>query len=136
MSEAMTQLGMVASDIDDAASVCQTTTSPPSSGSGWQDESVTGGQLTLDFIASHNQLYPGKQVSPGDLLPSNEPDHACKGTLPLKNGMLTCGCPIRADAPELFIHKDIAGFDTLSTEVLRREIVAWYRHSTIVGIKI
>ena len=34
--EAMTQLGMVASDIDDAASVCQITTSPPSSGSGGQ----------------------------------------------------------------------------------------------------
>ena len=109
--EAMTQLGMVASDIDDAASVRQITTSPPYSGSGGQDKS--GGQLTLDLIASHNQLYPGTQVSPGDLSPSNQPDHACRGTLPLKNGVLTCGCPLRADAPEPFTHKNIAGFDTL-----------------------
>ena len=129
MREAMTQLGIVASDIDDAASVRQITTSPPSSSSGGQEESVIGGQLVLDLIASHNQLYPGGQVSPADLSPSNKPDHACRGTLSLKNGMLTCGCPIQPDAPEPFTHKDIAGFVTLSTEVLRRKIVARYMSS-------
>ena len=43
--------------------------------------------------------------------------------------MLTCGCPIQPDAPEPFTHKDIAGFVTLSTEVLRRKIVARYMSS-------
>ena len=80
--EAMTQLGMVTADIDDAASVCQITSSTPSSTSGVQDGNVTGGQLTLDLIVSHNQMFPDKQVSSRDLLPSDDPDHACKGTLP------------------------------------------------------
>ena len=80
--EAMTSLGMVNVDINNAASVRQITTSPPSSGDGSgcgpgcrsgsgprcgpscggrQDEAVTGGQLTLDLIASYNQMYPGNQ---------------------------------------------------------------------------
>ena len=54
---------MVASDINDAASFHQITTSPRSSGNDCQDKCMSKGQLTLDFIASHNQLYPGKQVS-------------------------------------------------------------------------
>ena len=88
------------------------------------------------LIASHNLMYPGTQVSPGDLKPSNEPDHVCRGTLPLKNGMLMCGCHARADAPEPFTHKDIAGFDTLSNEVLRRLIVARYMSSAFNNCRI
>ena len=78
---------------------------------------VTGGPLTLDLIASHNQLVPDKQVSQGYLKPNNDPDQVCRGTLPFKNGVLTCECYARAHAPEPFTHKDIAGFDTLSNEV-------------------
>ena len=63
-------------------------------------DGVEGGQLTLDMIASHNQLYPNGQVSIGDLKPNNDPDHVCRGTLPLKTGRLPCGCFPRADAPE------------------------------------
>ena len=107
--EAMTQLGMVTAEIDNAASVCQITSSTPSSASGMQDGSVTGGQLTLDLIASHNQMFPDKQVSSRDLVPSDDPDHACRGTLPLKNGVFMCGCPLRADAPEPLTHREIAG---------------------------
>ena len=59
------------------------------------------------------------QVSHRDLLPSEDPDHVCRGTVPLKNGRLTCGCPLQADAPEPLTHREIAGFDSLSTEVLR-----------------
>ena len=83
--EAMTQLGILTADINDVASVRQITSFPPSSASGVQDESVTGGQLTLDLIASHNQMFPDKQVSSRDVVPSDDPDHACRGTLPLKN---------------------------------------------------
>ena len=87
------------------------------------------GQLTLDMIASHNQLYPNGQVSIGDLKPNNDPDHVCRGTLPLKTGRLTCGCFPRADAPEPITHKDVAGFDGISNEVLRRLIVTRYMKS-------
>ena len=52
--EAMTQLGMVNADIDNAASVRQITSSTPSSASSVQDKNVTRAQLTLDLIASHH----------------------------------------------------------------------------------
>ena len=86
--EAMTQLGMV---------------------------TAGGCQLTLDLIVSHNQMYPDNQVSSRDLVPSVDPDHACRGTLPLKSGVITCGCPLRADAPEPLTHREIADFDSLLT---------------------
>ena len=89
-------------DESPAASVRQISSSAPTSGCGpecsgcsgggpscpgggvQQDEGVSGGQLTLDLIASHNQSNPNSQVSPGDLKPVNDPDHICRGTLSLK----------------------------------------------------
>ena len=90
---------------------------------------MTGGQVTLDLLASHNQSYPDMQVGPRDLLPNSDPDHVFRGTLPLKNGMLTCGFPMRAEAPDPLTHKEIAGFDNLSVEVLRKKIVSQYMSS-------
>ena len=102
--EAMTVLGMVAASINNAASVRQILgCTMPSSARGVEGD-VTGGQLTLDLLASHNQSHPSMQVSPNDLLPSPDPDHLCRGTIPLKNGMLPCGCPARAEPPEPLTH--------------------------------
>ena len=84
--EAMTSLGMVKDNDDSAApaaSVHQISSCAPSSGCGpecsgcsgggpsclgdgrRQEEGVSGGQLTLDLMASHNQSYADNQVSPG-----------------------------------------------------------------------
>ena len=43
--------------------------------------------------------------------------------------MLTCGCPVRAEAPEPLTHKEVADFDNLSVEVLRKKIVGRYMAS-------
>ena len=69
------------------------------------------------------------QVSPNYLLPSSDPDHMCRGTIPLKNRRLTCGCPVRAEPPEPMTHNEIADFDNLSVEVLRKKIVGRYMAS-------
>ena len=69
------------------------------------------------------------QLGPNDLLPSPDPDNVCKGTIPLKNSMLTCGCPVRAEPPEPLTHNEIADFGNLSVEVLRKKIVGRYMAS-------
>ena len=56
------------------------------------DSGVPGGQLSLDLIAVQNQDFPDSKVSIADLKPSNDHDFQCRGTKPLKNGYLTCGC--------------------------------------------
>ena len=68
-----------------------------SSSGGDAEQVEAGGQLTMDLIASHNQSYPSKQVSRSDLLPSLDPDHLCRGLILLENGILMCGCPVRAE---------------------------------------
>ena len=70
-----------------------------------------------------------QKVSLEDLRPSLDPDHVCRGSVPLKNGILTCGCPIRADAPEPITHRDVANFDNLSIETLRIKIIEQYMPS-------
>ena len=55
-------------------------------------DTVQGGQLTLDLVAAHNIDFPSNKVSLSDLKPSTDPEFQCKGTVPLKNGILTCGC--------------------------------------------
>ena len=42
---------------------------------------------------------------------------------------MTCGCPIRAEAPDAMTHKDVANFDNLSVEALRKKIVERYMAS-------
>ena len=62
--EAMTDLGMVAMGINNAAMVRQILAgATPSSGG-----VVAEGQLTMDLMASHNQGYPSKQVSASILM--------------------------------------------------------------------
>ena len=90
---------------------------------------VTGGQLTMDLLAAHNQDNPSNQVSLADLKPNSDPDFQCRGTVALKNGILTCGCYVRADAPDPITHKDVAGFDAMSNEVLRKFIIKRYMKS-------
>ena len=46
-----------------------------------------------------------------------------------KNGILTCGCHIRAEAPEPITHRDVANFDNLSIEALRIKIIEQYMPS-------
>ena len=90
--------------------------------SGWgppDEEAVTGGQLTKDIVITHNELFPKQKLSLEDLRPSLDPDHVCRGTVPLKNGILTCGCPIRAEAPEPITHRNVANFENLSIEALK-----------------
>ena len=84
---------------------------------------MPGGQLTLDLIAAHNQDNPNSKVSPGDLKPNTDPNFLWKGTVALKNDILTCVWFVRVDAPDPIIHKDVAGFDAVSSEVLRKFIV-------------
>ena len=74
-------------------------------------ESVTGGQLTKDLLMTHNKLFPKQKVSLDDLRPSLYQEHVCRGSVPLKNGLLTCRCPIRAEAPEPITHRNVANFD-------------------------
>ena len=90
---------------------------------------MPGGQLTMDLIAAHNQDNPSNQVSLADLKPNSDPDFQCRGTVALKNGILTCGCYVRADAPDPITHKDVAGFDAMSNEVLRKFIIKRYMKS-------
>ena len=61
-----------------------------------------------------------------DLKPSTDPEFKCKGTLALKNGILTCGCFVRAEAPDPVSHKNIAGFDGMSKDSLRQLIIKLY----------
>ena len=78
-----------------------------------EDIGVPGGQLTLDLIAAHNQDFPGSKVSLADLKPNSDPYFQCKGTEPLKNGFLTCGCHVRAEAPDPITHREVPGFDSM-----------------------
>ena len=131
--EAMTDLGMVAKCIDELAMVKQLSAeAEPSSGhltEELSEESVTGGQLTKDLVRTHNELFPKQKVSLDDLQPSLDPDHVCRGSVAFKNGLLICGCPIRAEAPEPITHRDVANFDNLSIEALRKKINEWYMSS-------
>ena len=61
--DAMTQLGMVTADIDDTAAVRLITSTSPSGGSSGKEETVTGAQLTLDLIASHNHCQAKIQIT-------------------------------------------------------------------------
>ena len=88
-------------------------------------EEAPGGQLTLDLLAVHNSESDVK-VKLSDLKPSKDPDFVCRGTLPLKNGFLTCGCYVRGEAPDALTHKDVPGFGNLSNEGLRRLIIKRY----------
>ena len=49
--------------------------------------------------------------------------------MPLKNGILTCGCFVRAEAPDPISYKDVAGFDGMSKDSLRRLIIKLYAKS-------
>ena len=49
--------------------------------------------------------------------------------MPLKNGILTCGCFVRAEAPDPISFRDVAGFDGMPRESLRRLIIKQYAHS-------
>ena len=95
----------------------------------YEGDTVPGGQLTLDLIAAHNNDFPDSKVSLSDLKPNNDPDFQCKGTEPLKNGFLTCGCHVRAEAPDPLTHKEVPGFDNMSNEGLRRFIIKRYMKS-------
>ena len=70
----------------------------------------------MDLIAAHHQDYPSNKVSLADLKPNSDPDFQCRGTVHLKNGFLTCGCYVRANAPDPIIHKEEPGFDAMSNE--------------------
>ena len=56
-----------------------------------EGDRVQGGQVTLDILAMHNVDDSLCKVTLADLKPSNDPEHKCRGSLPLKNGVLTCG---------------------------------------------
>ena len=88
----------------------------------YEGDSVPGGQLTLDLIAAHNTDFPDSKVSLSDLKPNTDPDFQCKGTVPLKNGFLTCGCYVRAEAPDPLTPWEVPGFDSMSNEGLRSVI--------------
>ena len=94
-----------------------------------ESDTVQGGQLSLNLVAAHNVDYPNNKVSLSDLKPSTDPEFKCKGTVPLKNGLLTCVCYVRAEAPELACHKDVAGFDGMSKDSLRWLIIKLYAKS-------
>ena len=91
------------------------------------------GFLGLPLIVSHNQSCPSKPLSPSYLLPSLDQFLVYGGLVPLKNGKLTCGCPVRAEAPDALTHNEVAGFGNLSVEALRKKIVEM--HSTTEEIK-
>ena len=48
------------------------------------------------------------------------------GSLPLKNGILTCGCFVRSKAPDPISQREVAGFDGMSKEKLRQLIINQY----------
>ena len=64
-----------------------------------------------------------------ELKPSTDPEFKCKCTVPLKNGILTCGCFVRSEAPDPLTHQDVAGFDSMSKDSLRRLIIKLYAKS-------
>ena len=80
-------------------------------------------------MAVHNVDFPNNKVSLSDLKPSTDPEFKCRGTVPLKNGILTCGCFVRAEAPDPISYKDVAGFDGMSRDSLRRLIIKLYAMS-------
>ena len=43
--------------------------------------------------------------------------------------MLTCGCPVRTEAPEAMTHNEVAGFENLSVEALSKKIIERYMAS-------
>lgn len=94
-----------------------------------EGDRVQGGQVTLDIVATHNVDNPQCKVTLSDLKPSNDPEHKCRGSLPLKNGLLTCGCFVRAKAPDPLSHREVAGFDSMSKEKLRQLIISQYAQS-------
>ena len=49
--------------------------------------------------------------------------------MPLKNGILTCGCFVRKEAPDPISYKDVAGFDGMSRDSLRLLILKLYAMS-------
>ena len=95
----------------------------------YEGDSVPGGQLTLDLIAAHNIDFEDRKVSLSDLKPITDPDFKCRGTVPLKNGFLTCGCYVRSEAPDPLTHREAPGFDSMSNEGLRRVIIKRYMKS-------
>ena len=83
-----------------------------------ESDRVHGGQVTLNIVAMHNVDFPLNKVTLSDLKPSYDPEFKCRGSLPLKNGILTCGCFVRAEAPDPTSYRDVAGFDGMSRESL------------------
>ena len=82
--------------------------------------------MTLDLIAAHNVNFPQNKVNLSDLIPSLDPEFKYKGTLPLKNGILTCTCFVRSETPDPISHNDVAGFDSMSKDSLKRPIIKQY----------
>ena len=82
--------------------------------------------MILDLIAAHNVDFSQNKVNLSDLIPSLDPEFKCKRTMPLKNWILTCGCFVRSEAPDPISHKDVAGFDSMSKDSLRRLIIKQY----------
>ena len=70
----------------------------------YEGDSVPGGQLTLDLVASHNIDFPDSKVSLSDLKPNTDPDFQCRGKVPLKNGFLTCGCYVQCGEKSSHTH--------------------------------
>ena len=101
-----------------------------------EDIGVPGGQLTLDLIAAHNQDFLNKKVSLADLKPNSDPDLQCRGSAPLKNGFLTCGCFVRSEVPDPITHREVPGFDGMSNEGLRRFIIKRYIKSAFNNCRI
>ena len=97
---------------------------------------MPGSQLTMDLIAAHNQDNPSNQMILADLNLNEEPDFQCRGTVALKYGILSCGCYVRADAPDPITHKDVAGFDAMSNDVLRKFIIKSYMKSGFINRQI
>ena len=94
----------------------------------------------MDLIAAHNQDNPSNKVSLADLKPNAVPDFQCRGTVALKNGILTCECYVRADAHDSITHKKVAGFDAMSNKVLRKFIIEryikfWFNNCRIQPLK-
>jgi hypothetical protein len=81
------------------------------------------------LVAMHNVDFPQNKVTLSDLKPSYDPKHKCRGNLPLKNEILTCGCFVRSKAPDPISHRDVAGFDGMSKEKLRQLIINQYAES-------
>ena len=91
-----------------------------------EESTVQGGEVTLDILAMHNVDNPQCKVTLSDLKPTNDPEHKCRRSLPLKNGLLTCGCFVRSKAPDPLSHREVAGFDSMSKEKLRQLIICQY----------